>query len=283
MRKTTLALATAALLAAGSAAAHGPTGHRDLDQMSARADLVFKGRVVDVDYRLSEPGPEQPALPHTFVTYAVDEVIQGQSDGKTLTLRFLGGRGEGARFMRVSGYPLFDLGDEDLLFVKANTEAPCPLVGCAKGRFRIIEGQVYGEDGRQVLMDEKGRLRPGRRVDLEAVDTHKVSQTVIRIRHFDEPIARPKGQHLDGFSFMSHARDALYRAQQQRRQAPGLTRSADIERPFSVNRFGAVAPGQDMAPATAPKPAAGRRAPTAQEQREIDAIRGNGGNPVIDR
>src|SRR5262245_51085667 len=87
-------VAIAVALSVGSAA-EAQEGARSLAKMTGQADLVFRGVVVRVEYALSSPSePGEPALPHTFVTYRVDEVLHGKVSGPSLTLRFLGGLDE---------------------------------------------------------------------------------------------------------------------------------------------------------------------------------------------
>lgn len=114
-----------------------------------QADLVFTGKVIDIQYKDSLDG-----IPHTFVTYQVDDVISGRPDGKQVTLRFMGGRqqkGEVIRYLDVSETPEFQAGDTDILFVSRNTSNICPLADCNSGRFRNRDGVLTSDDGRVVI------------------------------------------------------------------------------------------------------------------------------------
>lgn len=114
-----------------------------------QSDLVFSGKVVSVDYKDSADG-----LPHTFVTYAVDQVISGRPDDSQVTLRFLGGRqqkGEVVRYLDVSETPEFQVGDSDVLFVRKNNSSICPLAKCTSGRFRNLNGVLASDDGRAII------------------------------------------------------------------------------------------------------------------------------------
>jgi hypothetical protein len=280
-----LTLTLGGLLLAGSALAQAPHGEYNLRQMGRDADLVFYGTVIDVDYRASEAALGERAVPHTFVTYRIEEIFSGKTPEKTITLRFLGGRGKEAEFLMIQGYPLFDIGDEDLLFVKGNGEYACPLIGCEEGRFRSIDGQMYNEEGRQLIVTQGGKLRPGKPVDLEAVNTHRVSRTLLRKRTFNEPgerleePARTEGLHLDKQGFLSRARNAVYQGQQDRSQPPGLTRSASREIPFKFKQPTVSAPGRDASVASQQGKGPVQ---STRDMKELEAIRRNGGNPVID-
>lgn len=135
----------------------------DMVQLATAADFIFKGQVINVDYRNSEAVPltdpdgnqafdedgnivyvDGSNLPHTFVTYQVEQVYKGpRSSPSQLTLRFAGGHtGEvdplERRYLFIEPYPLFDIGDRDVLFVQGNTAKPCPLTRGQTGRFRIL-------------------------------------------------------------------------------------------------------------------------------------------------
>ena len=70
-------------------------------------------------------------MPYTFVTYKVTKVMQG-SAGRSLTLRFAGGADGRGGFVDVTGVPTFEVGDDDILFVKGNGSDGCPA-----GRMRV--------------------------------------------------------------------------------------------------------------------------------------------------
>ncbi len=128
------------------------TGDADLVDLTRRADLVFRGTVLNVGYRNSEP---PMVFPHTFVQFQVDEVLKGKDPGPTLTLRFAGGWDGGERMARLGSHTLFDVGDRDVLFVTRHLQWACPLVDCEGGRFRLIDGKVHDESGREI-----GRVGP---------------------------------------------------------------------------------------------------------------------------
>jgi hypothetical protein len=168
---------TVAVEAAGGESAQAVRGSlRGFLGLAGQADLVFRGVVQGIQYRLSQPdGPEGTRVPYTFVTYRVDEVLRGENPGGQVTLRFIGGlHEETMRYMSASTVPRFDLGDEDILFVTGNGERLCPLVGEQRGRLRIVGGQVYTEDGHAVRLSASGELELGPRYALEEVMTTTV-------------------------------------------------------------------------------------------------------------
>ncbi|MBT3983363.1 MAG: hypothetical protein HOE90_18560 [Bacteriovoracaceae bacterium] len=133
-----------------------------------KAKLVFQGKVVDIDYRDSD---DSSKVPHTYVTYQIEKILKGNYKAHKITLRFLGGVDSEDDFVEVSGYPLFDMGDRDILMVEGNGTDACPLVDCELGRFRLIGGKTYGELGQKISL-KKGLIVRGLPVKLKEVSTH---------------------------------------------------------------------------------------------------------------
>lgn len=136
------------------ASAHNPVGAEkagELGGLAEQSNLVIRGRVAKVEYKLSEPNADgEGALPFTIVTYEIGDVLRGKPSGQTFTMRFVGGADGMGRFLDVSGVPQFEEGDEDLLFIAGNGEEACPLVLCEWGRFRILHSGVYNAKGSPV-------------------------------------------------------------------------------------------------------------------------------------
>ena len=133
-------------LAHFSSFAHAPDEEEpSLQNRMAASDISFKGAVVKLDYKLSTSG-----LPHTFVTYKINERLVGtaqQKAGSTVTLRFVGGPYGDGSYLTISDVPTFGIGDTDILMVKNNNSAECPLVDCMSGRIRLHNGGVYNAYG----------------------------------------------------------------------------------------------------------------------------------------
>ena len=130
----------------------------DLMVLSDQSNLVFIGRVTQVNYRMSEANSkEDVALPHTIVTYEINQILRGKAPDRNFTMRFVGGPDGRGRFLDVSGVPHFQVGEEDLLFVSSNGEDGCPLALCEWGRYRILEGKIYNAKGVPVVSIEDTR------------------------------------------------------------------------------------------------------------------------------
>ena len=182
----------------GLLAAH-VTPELDLGEHVRNSGFIFRGKVTNVEYRNSELVPLLDAtgspvfeegnplyvdgsnLPHTFVTWSVEEIYKGSLPTRdpVLTLRFEGGQSDipdpcetipGGDpvyndYLLVTDVPLFDPNDRDFLFVKGNAENHCPLYNWDRGRFRILDdpnnptavNMIYNEYGQQVrLISEPG-------------------------------------------------------------------------------------------------------------------------------
>ncbi|MCA0177041.1 MAG: hypothetical protein LCH73_12270 [Proteobacteria bacterium] len=146
-----LTLVAASLVSGvGIAAAAGParTAPASLSSLAAQSTFVAHTRVSQVDYVLSTPTPGAPnRLPHALVTFEVMAPLAGAHPGQTITLRFVGGPDGQGRVLSLSDYPVFQVGDEDVLFVAGNGERGCALAKCIDGRFRISGGQMHNGHG----------------------------------------------------------------------------------------------------------------------------------------
>jgi hypothetical protein len=58
-----------------------------------------------------------------------------------------------------SGIPLFQPGDRDVLLVHQNGISACPLIGCSRGRYRIVGDTAYPDNGRGAPVPELRRAR----------------------------------------------------------------------------------------------------------------------------
>lgn len=166
---------------------------RTIDDFIAQSDLVFHGTVTRIEYALSRPaGRRGSGIPHTFVTYRVQDLVHGAVPGEEITLRFMGGLNlQRGRFMETSITPQFDLGDEDVLFVRGNGQSISPLVAHQSGRLRIIGGQVYTDGGHSVVLDRDGLILKGDRYLLEEVMTTEVEGRVFSTQISEHALEGP--------------------------------------------------------------------------------------------
>ncbi len=275
-------LAAAGLLATGGIAHAAAHAEVDDTRAAVAAEFVFAGTVERVDYAFSDDaGGKASRIPHTFVTYRIEKILKGSTKDDTITLRFIGGRGDQAAFLMVSGMPMFDVGDRDVLFVRDNGASACPLVDCAAGRYRLIQGKVFSEDGQAVEVDADGKLTLRHYYDLPEVMTHKVSMTTLTRRdQLDDGEERREfrapgsGAHLSGPMLVTRIAGTLA---ERGRAGEALVESADRKVPFALEPMMAEAP-----PAMAPGATDGARAPVSDADRaEIEALAASGGDPVL--
>jgi hypothetical protein len=139
---------------ASGALAHGsldPGGAFDLPAMTSESNLVALGQVVDVQYRNASVKGSNAVVPHAFVTFQVQKVVRGKPASQNIVMRFVGGVDGMGGILDVSGVPMFQKGETDVLFIAGNGEAACPLARCEWGRFRVLNGAVYNTHGAPVL------------------------------------------------------------------------------------------------------------------------------------
>jgi hypothetical protein len=188
MRLQSCLSALALLPALASHAAFASTAlFQPIEAQVRQAELIVQGTVVAVETRLSDADAASPyPIPHTFVRYRVERVLKGAVEGGEITLRFTGGPIDRSRFMAPSGVPLFDVGDRDVLLAQGNLEAVCPLVGCASGRFRMVDGFLVSEEGRRLQLSDDGEIVDGPAMKLDAVNITRMSDT-IRLERVEVP------------------------------------------------------------------------------------------------
>jgi hypothetical protein len=216
----------------------------------------------------------------------------------TITLRFLGGATErGERLLEVGGSPLFDVGDRDVVLVEDNTRSGCPLTECAHGRFRLIDGFVYSDQGDEVDLASDGDLVFGpphrlREVDANTVGGHILEQVVVEpTEPADGGVGGSSGdrlaagdiapgRHLTEGEFDRFLTDTLAATLGDRAlERPRPVVSANIaddftfmERPEAGAHFRA-----------SPDRAAPARPSTTEERLELQGLIANGGDPRLPR
>lgn len=258
-----------ALLAASAAVkAHLPALASPISELARESEMVFQGKVIDVRYQTSIEG-----LPHTFVTYQVEDILKGQYSDKTITLRFIGGvmqAGDKQRRLQVSGVPDFAKGAQDVLMVNGNQQRICPLVRCAEGRFRLDTGYVSDGAGNTLGRDDNGQVRfaanPNKVTAPEQTGDHGLPAT--------EAAAPVKVSPFDPASFVAHVRDVIAK---QPAVATAAVASADPAQAFNGPRAMAEAAPKQPAVLSPTSNAKG----SAFDQWEVEQLSKNGGNPVV--
>lgn len=120
-----------------------------LGEMAAASELVFEGRVVDVQSRWDDDG----TAIRTFVTFEVTEVLKGTA-GPTLTLSFLGGAVDRVR-LSVTDLNLPVPGEKGVYFIEdTGREQVNPFYGWSQGHFLLV-GDPSGKGERVLTADAR--------------------------------------------------------------------------------------------------------------------------------
>lgn len=266
------AIAAVLVLAGATATAQNPPADASVEALSGQADMVFQGTVTDITYATSVEG-----IPHTFVTYRVEEILKGSYAAPTLTLRFIGGvkiEGNVMRKLSVSHAPKFESGQQDLLMVKGNTQTQCPLVHCAEGRFRFQDGLVTSEEGAVIARGAQGHVLalPPAAEQAGAGDSGSGARLRAEVRSDATP--------FDRAGFIAHVRDVIGRQAIQGMAATNAVQSADPKQAFKGPEAAVAAPPRERRVPQLPQ--SSNPAPQSEHDRqEIEALIRNGGNPVL--
>ena len=138
--KLALSMTSAALLAAMASPGHATVlPYKNVDALVHEADGIVIGTVRSVEAAAGKPHDV-----HTYVTLDHLDVLSGQLNAPTLTLRLRGGLVDG-RGLHVDGAPNFAPNERVLLFVQGNGQDLVPLVGWGQGMFRLVPDAATGK------------------------------------------------------------------------------------------------------------------------------------------
>jgi len=126
-----------------------------LDELSATAPLIVRGRVVAIEHDVIRTDATH-AQPITAVHIAVLSGLRGEQAGDQITLRHLGGpvTPDGRKWLYIGGMPRYALGEEVLAFVDDRTH---PFFGTAyadAGLLRIASDA----NGRRLVMNARWQV-----------------------------------------------------------------------------------------------------------------------------
>lgn len=118
-------------------------------QVVQHAELVFEGTVLAVEPRRARDGSI-----HSYVQFAVYEVVKGQYADSHIELRFLGGKVDG-RALHVTDMSIPLPGESGVYFVESLQRAQVnPLVGWAQGHY-LLATQA---DGSRIVTTNSHRV-----------------------------------------------------------------------------------------------------------------------------
>ncbi len=109
-----------------------------IDELIQQSQLVFEGTVTGIDAKENN----QKRI-HTYVTFKISDVINGEYADNVITLRFLGGT-VGDNSMLVSEQRIPQVGEQGIYFVESLDRFQVnPLYGWSQGHF-ILERDLSG-------------------------------------------------------------------------------------------------------------------------------------------
>lgn len=162
-----------------------------LREMTETADLVFRGSVSSQSVVYDANG-----IPFTHTTFAIDAILKGHYPDGEITLVQEGGPAQDRKdkILLVSSSLLFNIGDEELLFIDLDQDNPKARErATVHQRFKIYEGKVYSEDGRGITLEPDDR-GAGRRLTLS--DDRHPSEYFRQIRIGDHTLTKNFGPEI---------------------------------------------------------------------------------------
>jgi hypothetical protein len=274
-----------------------------LESAVKRSEAIVRGSIIDIVYRESESGEGLLVAPHSFVTYQIEKVLRGEVEGDKLTLRFFGGfEPSTGRIMLGPGELMFRVGNRDLLFIAGNGKTFCPLVSCGLGRFRVVDGAVFGNLGLAIRIRDDGHLIFGP----DALAGGVVSMVVppapdARLRQLRRQVEDPKlskceRERLKSMIEILSKEQTIGISRRGEPEAPPDIEAASLEAfedivqdlsgryPDRQQAIVSVSPDQTFevrAPRPRPLPVIGSSARKQAETFEQQRLRRNAGNPVL--
>ena len=267
--------------------------NKSFAQMTEEAELIFQGVISKVEYGAAKGGEEEDGvLPQTFVTYKIEDIQKGKAaEGNSITLQFIGGPTNDGKVLVVSNSPIFDVGERDLLFVRGNGQSDVPLVGGDKGRFRVVQEKMFSNDGHEVLLDSKGKIKFGRQHALKEVMNNRIGKFQF---NFERAKEAPEGKEVGKRQYKQNQRLKIRGEHLNKRkfkaQVAKLKARIKPEKLRSLKPVKSFKKGRGMKPrAIHPAgplsrlPREGKRAPqqTEFDKAELQALKNNKGNPAF--
>ena len=112
------------------------------DDTVAQSEFVFEGRVVATETRRSKPG----AIPVTYITFEVLDVLKGSALWERVTLGFAGGTIDGRKVF-VHGLRMPEMDERGIYFVETmDKELFNPLYGWHQGHFLVTRDASTGAE-----------------------------------------------------------------------------------------------------------------------------------------
>ena len=112
------------------------------DEVCQGAELIFEGRVVSKESRLSST----TGNPFTYFTFEIIDVIKGSYRSNIIELGFMGGS-KGEYVMVVSDMRIPEIGERGIYFVEnLSVQQVHPLCGWHQGHYLVLSDPSSGEE-----------------------------------------------------------------------------------------------------------------------------------------
>jgi hypothetical protein len=148
MKKTSYFLFFASVLAGAASLTATTVIPPTFDQLVDQAEVIFQGTVTKVTSEWIGEGAERHIV--SYITFKVKDSLKG-SPGESFTMRTFGGTVDGET-MAIGDGPVFNVGDEEILFVENNGTQVVPLVGIMHGQFHVRKDA----SGREMVTTNQG-------------------------------------------------------------------------------------------------------------------------------
>ena len=114
----------------------------DFEQVCKGAELIFEGRVISKETRLSPASGN----PFTYFIFEIIDIIKGSYPESTIQLAFMGGEKDG-HVMSVRGMRLPEVNERGIFFVESTkNEQVHPLIGWDQGHYLVLSDPSNGEE-----------------------------------------------------------------------------------------------------------------------------------------
>jgi len=115
------------------------------------AELIFEGRVVSKDIRLSPVNNR----PFTYFTFEIIDIIKGSYAQSSIELGYMGGS-NGTYTLKVTDMHMPEVGEKGIYFVESlDTQQVHPLFGWQQGHYRVVTDQQTGNEVVEPMEMEK--------------------------------------------------------------------------------------------------------------------------------
>lgn len=161
----------------------------ELRGLVLHSDLIFQGELLRKHEELSIEG-----IPYTFVTYKVDQIISGDYQEQSITLKYVGGHFLNGNLLSASNTPEVTVGEQAILLVQKSRNTGCDLVECEHGRFLLEDGRIISGNQSSIVIDDEGSIGyasyAAQRADRNSDNIRHISipQFIAQLKYLDDAL-----------------------------------------------------------------------------------------------